>query len=166
MQLATNSVINVADYEDTIRREGYRRYDNNQSTGIEGMTNKAKARTQHILGAAAEVAARLHYKVDPFGIEADELGKADLEVDGVKFDVKCVKTDYPKLNVQHYENVLERRKGWLIQVMYYEGFGWRFMPGPIISYQDLAYMPLTEPIGGHRSKHWAIDLETYKSDTR
>jgi hypothetical protein len=166
MQLETKSVIDVGDYDYVIRQEGWRRYENNQRTGIEGMTNKAKARTQHTLGAAAEVAARLHYGVDPYAIQEDEIGKADLDVDGVKFDVKCVKTDYPILNVQHYDNVLERRKGWLIQVMYYEGFGWRFMPGPIISYQDLAYLPIVQPVGGHRSSHWSINLETYKSDTR
>jgi hypothetical protein len=160
MLRATNLVHDVSDYEESIRREGLRRYDNNQRTGIEGMTNKNKARMQHTLGAAAEVAARLHYRIDPYGIEDDEIGKADLEVDGVKFDVKCVKTEYPKLNVQHYDGVLDRKHGWLIQVMYYEGFGWRFMLGPIISYQDLAYMPLVEPVGGHRSKHWSIDLGT------
>ena len=163
MQLATNSVHDGSNFEECIRREGLRRYDNNQRTGIEGMTNKAKARAQHTLGAAAEVAARLHYRQDPFGIQDDELGKCDLEVGGVKFDVKCVKSDYPILNIQHYDEVLERRKGWLIQVMYYEGFGWRFMTGPIISYQDLAYLPIVEPAGGHRSKHWSINLETYKS---
>ena len=162
----TKLVIDVTAYEEIIRREGLRRYDNNQRTGIEGMTNKSRARMQHICGAAAEVAARLHYGQDPFGIQEDQLGKPDLIVDEVKMDVKLVKHTYPVLNVQHYEKVLERRAGWLIQVIYYEGFGWRFMLGPIMSYAELADIPTIPGRGGHRSRHWAINLGTNKSDTR
>lgn len=160
MQLATNSPIDVTDYEHIIRQEGWRRYDNNQRTGIEGMTNKAKARTQHTLGAAAEVAARIHTGLDPYAIQDDELGAPDMVLDGIKYDVKCVKTDYPILNVQHYDGVLERRKGWRIMVMYYEGFGWRFIPGKTIDYRDLAFIDPVMPTGGHRSSHWSIDLRT------
>ena len=160
MQLAPKSIIDVTEYETVIRHEADRRFNNNQRTGIEGMTNKTKARIQHTRGAAAEVAARLVMGLDPFGIGDDEVGAADFEHRGVKYDVKCITADYPILNVQHYEGVLERRKDWMIMVMMYEGLGWRFIHLKDIPYNNLAYLQPVAAQGGHRSSHWRLDMGT------
>jgi hypothetical protein len=166
MQLAPKSIIDVTEYELVIRHEADRRYNNNQRTGIEGMTNKTKARIQHTRGAAAEVAARLVMGLDPYAISDDEVGAPDFEHRGVKYDVKSITADYPILNVQHYEGVLERKRDWVIMVMMYEGLGWRFIHAKDILYNNLAYIEPIAATGGHRSTHWRIDLSTQKSDTR
>jgi hypothetical protein len=166
MQLAPKSIIDVTEYELVIRHEADRRYNNNQRTGIEGMTNKTKARIQHTRGAAAEVAARLVMGLDPYAISDDEVGAPDFEHRGVKYDVKSITADYPILNVQHYEGVLERKRDWVIMVMMYEGLGWRFIHAKDILYNNLAYIEPIAATGGHRSTHWRIDLGTQKSDTR
>jgi hypothetical protein len=166
MQLAPKSIIDVTEYESAIRREADRRYNNNQRTGIEGMTNKTKARIQHTRGTAAEVAARLAMGLDPYAIKDDKIGAPDFEHRGVKYDVKCISSEYPILNVQYYEGVLERRKDWVIMVMMYEGFGWSFVHHRDIPFNNLAYLEPVAAQGGHRSTHWRIDLGTQKSDTR
>lgn len=158
MQLEAKSIIDVTEYEYVIRQEGWRRFENNQRTGIEGMTNKTKARLQHTRGAAAEVAARLVMGLDPYAITDDEVGAADFEHRGVKYDVKCITSDYAVLNVQHYEGVLERKKDWVIMVMMYEGLGWRFVHHCDINYASLAYLEPIAASGGHRSAHWRIEL--------
>ena len=160
MQLAPKSIIDVTEYELLIRQEADRRYNNNQRTGIEGMTNKTKARIQHTRGAAAEVAARLIVGLNPYNIIDDEIGQPDFEHRGVKYDVKCITAEYAVLNVQHYEGVLERKKDWVIMVMMYEGLGWRFVHHCDIPYNSLAYLEPIAPTGGHRSTHWRIDLGT------
>jgi len=160
MRLEAKSIIDVTEYEHVIRQEGWRRYENNQRTGIEGMTNKTKARNQHTRGAAAEVAARLAIGLDPYGITDDEVGAADFEYRGIKYDVKCITNDYPILNIQHYDTVLERKRDWMIMVMMYEGLGWRFIHHKDIAYNDLAYLEPIAATGGHRSTHWRLDLGT------
>jgi hypothetical protein len=160
MQLAPRSIIDVTEYESVIRLEADRRYENNQRSGIEGMTNKTKARRQHTRGAAAEVAARLIMGLDPYAISEDEVGAPDFEHRGVKYDVKSITADYPILNVQHYDGVLERKRDWVIMVMMYEGLGWRFIHAKDINYNDLAYIEPIAATGGHRSTHWRIDLGT------
>ena len=160
MQLDPRSIIDVTPFEGMIRHEADRRYMNNQRTGIEGMTNKTKARIQHTRGAAAEVAARIHKDLNPNGIYDDKVGAPDFEIDGVKYDVKCITAEYPILNVQYYERVLERRKDWVIMVMMYEGFGWRFIHLKDIPFNNLAYIEPVAAQGGHRSSHWRLDLGT------
>jgi len=160
MQLAPRSIIDVTEYEHTIRHEADRRYNNNQRTGIEGMTNKTKARIQHTRGAAAEVAARLYMDLNPLLITDDEVGAPDFEIRGVKYDVKCITADYPILNVQYYDGVLERKRDWIIMVMMYEGLGWRFIHLKDIPYNNLAYLEPVAAQGGHRSSHWRLDMGT------
>ena len=160
MQLAPRSIIDVTEYEQVIRLEADRRFNNNQRTGIEGMTNKVKARIQHTRGAAAEVAGRLVMGLDPYGIGDDEVGAADFEHRGVKYDVKCVTSDHPILNVQYYDGVLERKRDWVIMVMLYEGLGWRFIHLKDIPFNHLAYLEPVAATAGHRSSHWRLDLGT------
>lgn len=151
-------LIDVSEYEQIIREEGSRRFNNNQKSGIEGMTNKTRARVQHLIGVAGEVAARLHYDLDPYEVSRDEIGAADFTYGGTKWDVKVIKADYRILNIQFYEGIFERKSGWNIQVVAYEGIGWRFMVDRVIHFRDLKAVPLAEPTGGHRSRHWSLDL--------
>ena len=151
-------VIDVSEYEDLIRQEARRRFENNQRTQIEGMTNIARAKVQHHIGVAGEVAARVHYNLDPYGVTEDAIGAPDFKINGVKFDVKVVKAERRILNVQFYENIFEHKRDWTIQVMIYEGFGWRFMVDRIIKFKDLKYVPLSAASGGHRSQRWEIEI--------
>ena len=160
MQLAPKSIIDVTEYEHIIREEAWRRYINNQRTGIEGMTNPTKARIQHTRGAAAEVAARLSLGVNPYGILEDEIGNADIEHRGVLYDVKCITAEYPILHIQYYEGVLDKRQDWVIMVMMYEGIGWRFINHREMSYNDLRFIDPVPASGGHRSAKWRLDMGT------
>jgi hypothetical protein len=104
--------------------------------------------------------ARLVMGLDPYAISDDEVGAPDFEHRGVKYDVKSITADYPILNVQHYEGVLERKRDWVIMVMMYEGMGWRFIHAKDILYNNLAYIEPIAATGGHRSTHWRLDLGT------
>ena len=74
--IVTSDWINVKDYELEIRAEARRRYDNNQHLGIEQMTNKVKAKEQHLTGVAGEVAARVVLGMNPYAVAEDEIGRA------------------------------------------------------------------------------------------
>jgi hypothetical protein len=104
MQLVPKSIIDVTEYELAIRHEADRRFNNNQRTGIEGMTNKTKARIQHTRGAAAEVAARLVMGLDPFAIADDEVGAADFEDEGLGWRFIHLK-DIPYNNLAYLQPV-------------------------------------------------------------
>jgi hypothetical protein len=156
-------VIDVTKYERLIRQEADRRFAYNQESGIEGMNNRARAKMQHTIGVAGEVAANLHLDLDPYDVVNDAIGKADIEHDGHKFDVKTVLSHRRIVNVQYYESIFEHKGNWQILVMLYEGFGWRFVFDQILPFRALKSIPLTEPKGGHRSQHWAIDLDTWNN---
>lgn len=150
--------IDASEYESVIRQEAKRRFDNNQRRQVEGMSNVERAWMQHHIGVAGEVAARLYYDLDPYGVTEDQYGAPDFILDGTKIDVKVILQPRRILNVQFYEGVLEHKKDWAIQVMAYEGFGWRFNVDRVLRYKDLKTIPLAEASGGHRSKRWEIHL--------
>lgn len=155
-----SDLIDVTEYEKLIRREALRRFDNNQNTGIEGMTNKSRAWSQHVLGVAGEVAANVHLDLDPYDVINDSIGAPDIEHDGHKYDVKTVMNYRRILNVQFYESIFEHKGDWELLVMLYEGFGWRFKFDQVIPFRALKWIPISEPKGGHRSQYWAFDLDT------
>lgn len=159
-------ITDVSEYESVIRREGQRRYANNQRLGIEGMTNKDRAVIQHTLGVAGEIAARIYLGLNPYEVENDEIGAPDL-VDwyGNKVDVKVVRADHPVVNINYYDGVLDRKANWRLMVMMYEGYGWRFRHALDMAYGQLADRPTLAPSGGHRSRYWSIDLRQSKDAT-
>ena len=105
-------VIDVTAYSHIIHKEAERRYTNNQTTGIEGMTLKPKARVNHLRGVAGEVAARLSLELDPYEIYNDELHKPDIVHQGYKIDVKTVLAERPVVNVNYYDKVLDHKGDW------------------------------------------------------
>lgn len=157
-------LIDVSDYEKLIRRESDRRFTNNQNAGIEGMTIRERARMQHTIGVAGEVAARIHLDLDPYGVVNDAIGKPDIEHDGHKYDVKTVLSHRRVVNVQFYENIFDHKGDWEMMVMMFEGFGWRFKFDQVIPFKALKWIPLAEPRGGHRSQFWAFDLDAEWTD--
>jgi len=160
MRWKLQDLIDVTKYEKLIRSESARRYHNNQVTGIEGMTNNRRAYMQHNIGVAGEVAANVHLDLDPYDVVNDQIGKPDIETNRKKYDVKTVLSYKRIVNVQFYENIFDHKGDWLILVMMYEGFGWRFKFDQVIPFAALKKVALAEPRGGHRSKFWALDLDS------
>lgn len=155
-------VVDVSKYDYVIHREAMRRFDNNQVTGIEQQTDRHKARYQHLLGVAGEVAARIHLGQDPRGVERDQVGGADIVHNGIKYDVKAVQQHARRLNISWYPKLAEHKAEWTLLVMIYEGVGWRFMNWGTINYSELLDLQLYEPVSGHRNKHYSIDLDKWE----
>ncbi len=165
MRLEMGSLIDVADHENLIRQEAWTRYQRAQTNRDENNHNKGAARSRHLRGVAAEVAARVQLGIDPYGVLDDAIGQPDIIHNGITYDVKSVTLEKPLLSVKYYDGVLERRNDWVIMVMQYEGIGWRFRHLADIQYKSLQHLD-TKPGYNHTSRYWQIDLGPKENDTR